>query len=197
MITLYHSPQSRSSRLVWLLEEIGEPYKIELVTVRRQGGVGESDPKNVHPDKKVPALVHDGNLVTESAAICLYLSDLFPKAKVGPQIGDPDRAAYLTWLAWYAGVLEPALLAKFAGRTDREPEEQRTYDQMSARLRSALTQGPYLLKSGFSSADILVASAFQWARGMMPPGEVFDAYVKRLEERPAFRRAGAKDGSVS
>jgi glutathione S-transferase len=67
---------------------------------------------------------------------------------------------------------------------------------MAARLRTALTQGSYLLRSGFSSADILVASAFQWARHMMPPGEVFDSYVKRLEQRPAFARATAKDGTV-
>jgi glutathione S-transferase len=197
MITLYHSPQSRSSRILWLLEEIGEPYKVEYVTVQRRDGSGGPDPKNPNPDKKVPTLSHDGSLVMESAAICLYLSDLFPKAKVGPQVGDPDRGAYVTWLAWYAGVLEPTLLAKFSGRTETDEQEQRSYDQMAARLRNALTQGPYLLKSGFSSADILVVSAFQWARQMMPSGEVFDAYVKRLEERPAFARGNAKDGVVS
>jgi glutathione S-transferase len=197
MITLYHSHQSRSSRILWLLEEIGEPYKVEYVTIPRRDGSGAPDPKNPNPDKKVPTLSHDGNLVMESAAICLYLSDLFPKAKVGPQVGDPDRAAYVTWLAWYAGVLEPALLAKFAGRTEKDEQEQRAYDQMAARLRNALTQGPYLLKSGFSSADILVVSAFQWARHMMPSGEVFDAYVKRLEQRPAFASATAKDAGPS
>jgi glutathione S-transferase len=196
MITLYHAPQSRSSRIVWLLEEIGEPYKLEIVTIPRRDGSGAPDPKNPNPDKKVPTLVHDGSLVVESAAICLYLSDLFPKAKVGPQIGDPDRGAYVSWLAWYAASLEPTLIAKFSGRTETDPEEQKAYDQMAARLRTALTQGPYLLRSGFSSADILVASAFQWARHMMPPGEVFDAYVKRLEQRPAFARAAAKDGTV-
>ena len=196
MITLYHAPMSRSSRIVWLLEEIGEPYKLEIVTIPRRDGSGASDPKNPNPDKKVPTLVHDGNLVMESAAICLYLSDLFPKAKVGPSVGDPDRGAYVSWLAWYAATLEPTLIAKMAGRTETDPEEQKAYDQMSARLRTALTQGPYLLRSGFSTADILVASAFQFARHMMPPGELFDAYVKRLEQRPAFARAAAKDGTV-
>jgi glutathione S-transferase len=196
MITLYHAPQSRSSRIVWLLEEIGEPYKLEIVTIPRPDGSGASDPKNPNPDKRVPTLVHDGNVVWESAAICLYLSDLFPKAKVGPQVGDPDRGAYVSWLAWYAATLEPTLIAKMFGRTDTDPNEQRTYDQMAARLRAALTQGPYLLRSGFSTADILVASAFQFARSMMPSGEVFDAYVKRLEQRPAFARATAKDGTV-
>ena len=196
MITLYHAPQSRSSRIVWLLEEIGEPYKLEIVTIQRRDGSGAPDPKNPNPDKKVPTLVHDGNLVMESAAICLYLSDLFPKAKVGPSVGDPDRGAYVSWLAWYAATLEPTLIAKMAGRTETDPEEQKAYDQMAARLRTALTQGPYLLRSGFSTADILVASAFQFARHMMPAGEVFDSYVKRLELRPAFARAAAKDRTV-
>jgi glutathione S-transferase len=197
MITLYHAPQSRSSRIVWLLEESGEPYKLEIVTIPRRDGSGAPDAKNPNPDKKVPTLVHDGNLVMESAAICLYLSDLFPKAKLGPQVGDPDRGAYVTWLAWYAATLEPTLIAKLAGRTETDPEEQKAYDQMAARLRNALTQGPYLLKSGFSTADILVASAFQFARPMMPAGEVFDAYVKRLEQRPAFARASAKERGPS
>jgi glutathione S-transferase len=197
MITLYHAPQSRSSRIVWLLEEIGEPYKLEIVTIPRRDGSGAPDAKNPNPDKKVPTLVHDGNLVMESAAICLYLSDLFPKAKLGPQVGDPDRGAYVTWLAWYAATLEPTLIAKLAGRTETDSEEQRAYDQMAARLRNALTQGPYLLKSGFSTADILVASAFQFARHMMPAGEVFDTYVKRLEQRPAFARASVKERGPS
>jgi glutathione S-transferase len=197
MLTLFHSPMSRSSRIIWLLEELGEPYKIEYVKVRRPDGSDGPDPKNPHPDKKVPALVHDGSLVTESAAICLYVSDLFPKAKLGPQIADPDRAAYLTWLAYYPGVIEPSLIAKVQGRTETDELEQRTYDQMGARIRDALAQGPYLLKSGFSTADILVASAFQYLRSHMPPGEVFDAYVKRLEERPAFARANAKDAPKS
>ena len=91
MLTLYHAPRSRSSRIVWLLEELGEPYQIEYVEIRRQDGSGGRDPKNPHPDRKVPALVHDGRLVTESAAICLPLSDAVPHAKLGPALGDPRR----------------------------------------------------------------------------------------------------------
>jgi glutathione S-transferase len=194
MLTLYHAPQSRSSRFVWLLEELGEPYEIVPVSIRRPDGSGGADPRNPHPDKKVPALVHDRALVTESAAICLYLSDAFPEAKLGPAVGDPQRAAYLTWLAWYPGVVEPAVVAKATGAAEKDATLQRLYDEMCARLASALENGPYLLGDRFSTADVLVASVFHWNRQMMPPSPVFDAYVKRIGERPALQRALQKDG---
>jgi glutathione S-transferase len=193
MITLYHSPQSRSSRIIWLLEEIGEPYGVEYVTVRRADGSGGPDPKNLHPDKKVPALLHDGRLVTESAAICLYLTDAFPQAKLGPLPGDPLRGAYLTWLFYYAGVAEPVLVAKFRGLTDTDPNEKLAFEQLESRLRGALDPGPYLLGDAFSAADVLFASAFQWAPHLMPQGPYVEAYLARLQARPALGRAQAKD----
>jgi glutathione S-transferase len=193
MLTLYHSPQTRSSRIIWLLEELGEPYAIEYVTIRRGDGTGGPDPSNPHPDKRVPALRHDDVVVSESAAICLYLSDAFPKAKLGPEPDDAKRAAYLTWLFYYAGVVEPTLLAKFEGRTESNPDERRGYDQMSARLLAALDKGPYLLGERFCSADILLASAFFWGRAHMPQGKQVDAYLERLAARPAAQRAQAKD----
>jgi glutathione S-transferase len=196
MLTVYHAPQSRSSRILWLLEEIGEPYTIETMDIRRAGGVGTPDPRNPHPDKKVPALVHDGQLVTESAAICLYLTDTFPQAKLGPLRGEAKRGAYLTWLAYYPGVIEPVVVAKAQGRTEKEPDERRAYDQMESRLRGALEAGPYVLGDAFSAADILVVSVFQWMRALMPAGALFDGYVARCTARPALARAGAKDGRL-
>ena len=193
MLTLYHSPASRSSRILWLLEEIGEPYTVEYLTVRRPDGSGGPDPRNVHPDKKVPALVHDGQLVTESAAICLYLTDVFPKARLGPLPGDARRGAYLTWLFHYAGVVEPVLTAKFKGLTESDASEKLAYEQMESRLRAALDPGPYLLGDSFSAADVLYASAFQWAPHMMPQGPAFEAYVARIASRPALQRSDAKD----
>src|SRR5471030_1351247 len=137
MLTLYHSPQSRSSRFIWLLEELGEPYEIDYVTIRRGDGSGQSDPKNPNPTGKVPALMHDGKLVTESAAICLYLSDAFPRARLGPAVGAHDRADYLTWLFFYAAEVKPALVAKFTGRVDKDEREARAYDQMVKRFEDA------------------------------------------------------------
>src|SRR5579872_2018756 len=113
MLTLYHAPRSRSSRMVWLLEELGTPYTLKVVNIRRADGSGAADPTNPHPHGKVPALTDDGAMIFESPAIALYLTDRFPDAKLGPRVGDQDRGAYLTWLAWYTGVFEPSLTAKF------------------------------------------------------------------------------------
>lgn len=195
MITLYHAPRSRSSRLVWLLEELGAPYQIKITNIPRMDGSGASDPANPHPDKKVPALVHDNHLVTESAAIILYLTDLFPDAGVGPKIGDPLRGPYLTWLAYYAGVIEPTISLEFGGLTDH-PAVQRGFSPRATidrRVSEALSAGPYILGERFSGADILIASMGQWARKMLPAGAVVDEYLSRCAARPAMARALAKD----
>ena len=192
MLTLFHAPRSRSSRFVWLLEEIAEPYEIAYVSIRRGDGSGEADPSNPHPDKKVPALTHDDELVTESAAIALYLADAFP-AKVGPAVGESGRGAFLTWLAFYAGVMEPAISARWRGQTETDPQAAADYAVVEARLRTALATGPYLLGEHFSSADVLVASMFHFSRELSPKGPEFDAYLARIAARPAFQRAQAKD----
>src|SRR5262245_14348909 len=99
MLTLHHAPQSRSTRIIWLLEELGADYRLQITDIPRPDAKGAADPSNPHPDKKVPALVDDGVLVTESAAIVAYLTDKFPQAGIGPVVGDPDRGPYLSWLA--------------------------------------------------------------------------------------------------
>ena len=193
MITLYHAPQSRSSRFIWLLEELGQPYEIRQVSIfRPMSGDGAPDPVNPHPDKQVPALVHDGVLVAESVAIALYLTDAFPAAGLGPVAGDAQRGAYLTWLAWYAAALEPAVGASFGGELD-QPMKRRAYDAAIARLRAALDAGPYMLGERFSAADVLVSSALTWARQAFPEDAAMDAYAERCRNRPAALRAAAKD----
>jgi glutathione S-transferase len=195
MLTLHHAPQSRSSRILWLLEEVGATYRIALTNIPRPDGSGASDPKNPHPDKKVPALVDDGVLVTESAAIVLYLTDKFPAAGVGPVVGDPLRGPYLSWLAYYAGVMEPVATIEFAGLADN-PAVMRTFRgraEMNERVLSALRAGPWVLGERFSGADILVASMGQFIRTLLPPGDVVDAYLARAAARPALARARAKD----
>lgn len=193
MLKLYHSPQSRSSRIIWLLEEIGLPYEIEYVSIRRGDGSGGPDPKNPHPDGKVPTLEHDGRLLSESAAICLYLTDLFPSAGLGPAPGEPARTDYLTWLFFYAGEVEPALINKWTGRVDSDEQARRSYDQMLRRFEGALAKGPYMLGENFSAADILYGSIVQWGAQLLPKRDAFDAYRARLEDRPASARAQARD----
>ena len=90
MLTLFHAPKSRSSRMIWLLEELDTPYEIRQVTIRRGDGSGALDPANPHPHGKVPVIVHDRVTVFESAAICVYLTDAFPKNRIGPMIGAPS-----------------------------------------------------------------------------------------------------------
>ncbi len=193
MLTLYHSPQSRSTRFLWLLEELQVPYEVTYVTIKRGDGTGGPDAANPHPHKQVPALVHDGALITESAAIALYLTDTFPAAGIGPVVGDPLRGAYLTWLAYYAGVLEPAVNVKFRGNPT--PVDQKTYDDLEARWRGQLDAAPYLLGESFSAADILFGSLLQFFRTVMPEHTVYDDYVARLNARPALARAMAKDAA--
>jgi glutathione S-transferase len=195
MLTLHHAPQSRSSRIIWLLEEIGEPYRLVLTDIPRLDGTGAPDPTNPHPDKKVPALVDDGVLVTESAAIVLYLTDKFPKAGLGPAVGDPLRGPYLSWLSYYAGVVEPVVALEFAGLGNNDMA-QRTFRgkaEFGERVLAALRKGPYLLGDAFSGADLLFASMAQWSRQSLPADPLVDAWLARINARPALARAMARD----
>jgi glutathione S-transferase len=196
MITLYHAPRSRSSRILWLLEEIEAPYVIEKVTIRRRDGGGALDPRNPHPHGKAPAIEHDGVLVFESAAIVAYLTDAFPKNGIGPVVGDSARGAYLTWLAYYAGVLEPAFVSKFLNvAPPRGTAGWVAADESMDYVVRTLEAGPYLLGDRFSGADILFGSAFGLFLGspLLPKTPLLEAYVNRCIDRDAYRRAAAKD----
>lgn len=195
MLTLYHSPQSRSSRFIWLLEELGQPYEIEYVTIRRGDGTGAADPKNPHPQGKVPALVHDGRVLWESGAIALYLTDAFPQTGLAPKVGDADRGDYLGWLFFYAAEVEPNMISRFTGAVDSQPHAARAYEQMIERFEGQLKRFPYILGETFSAADVLFGSAVQWGANMLPKSEVLDTYLARVSDRPANKAAQAKDAA--
>ena len=114
MIKFYHAPWSRSSGVHWLLEELGQPFEIEPVDIRAPGGVPESY-RDIQPNKKVPAIVHDGAVVTERAAICLYLTETFPQAGLAPAAGDRNRATFLSWLVYCDSVFDPCIAARAQG----------------------------------------------------------------------------------
>lgn len=197
MLTLFHAPQSRSGRIVWLMEEIGAPYEIEYVDIfRAMTGTGARDRANLHPDGKVPALLHDGALVTESAAIALYLTDLFPEADLGAPVGSPERAAYVTWLAWTAGEMEPAYWGRISGQTEGDPLAQKRYDAVNARILTALEHGPYLMGHRFTAVDVMIGSAMAWGRDFGPKSEMMDAWLERISARAANLSAVAKDGTM-
>jgi glutathione S-transferase len=199
MITLYHAPKSRSSRFVWLLEEIGEPYEVKGVPIRDRSEHSAEEAaayRRIHPHAKVPAIVDDGVAIFESSAIALYLGDAFPRAGLAAPIGDKKRGPYVTWLAYYAGVMEPAFVGKALGfATTNATTGWASTDDVLAYLIETLTRGPHLLGEQFTTADVLFGSTLALFEGgpMLPRNDVIERYIARLVERPAYKRAAAKD----
>ncbi|MBC2834947.1 glutathione S-transferase family protein [Paragemmobacter straminiformis] len=190
MLTLFHAPQSRSTRILTLIEEMGAADKITLrpVDIIRADGTGARDHANPHPDAKVPALDHDGTLVTESGAVMLYLTDLFP-SPLAPVQGDAKRGAFLTWLFWYGSVMEPVMILSGAGLD--HPWLAKTYrgmPEITARLQSALSRGPWLLGDTFTAADILIQSPFHWFKDAIPDDPLIRDWLARGAARPAYQR---------
>ena len=198
MLTLFHAPKTRSSTILWLLEELGVPYETRIVEFRRADGGGARDPANPHPHGKVPCLVHDGQRIFEIAAIALYLTDLFADRKLGPRVGDPKRGEYLSWLAYRPGVLEPALMM----RRLNVKHVQGTMGWAEAGeveevLNTTLSSRKYLLGDEFCAADISVGGTinFMMMFKLMSETPVLKDYAARITSRPAFTRAMEKDGA--
>ncbi|WP_065373450.1 glutathione S-transferase family protein [Ensifer adhaerens] len=190
MLTLFHAPRSRSSRIITLLRELDALDKVEIkiVDITRGDGSGRKDPANPHPEGKVPLLVHDGVVLWESIAIIQYLTDLFPEKKLAPPVGDPQRGRYLSWLAWYAGVVEPVLIMQAAGLS--HPYLDTTFrgpEQMAQRLENALKDRPYLMGEYYSAVDLLLHSPFAWYPAATPDSEVVKAWVERCGQRPSLQ----------
>ncbi len=199
---LYHSPQSRSIRPRWLLEEIGAPY--ELVTVSISAGE-QKRPEylKLNPNGTVPTLV-DGDLVLfESAAICQYLADKFADKKLAPPVGTPARGLYYQWIHYAMSAIEPPAVTIFL-HTMIRPEAERipalaseARPQLTAAVKvvdQALSGRTFLLGEQFSAADVMVGSTLAWANMMGVVGSdvpAAAAYVERLTQRPAYQRAAA------
>ena len=192
MITLYHAPRSRASRFIFLLEELGAPYELAEVSIRRGDGSGTLDVANPHPHGKVPVIRDGDTIVYESAAIALYLTDKFPQAGIGPVVGDAKRGAYLTWLAYYAGVMEPAWMSAFMKwEVRRGTAGWVKTDEVMELVNTTLEKNPYILGETFSAADILIATTFKLFMGspLLPKTDLLEAYVGRVTNRPAYARA--------
>jgi glutathione S-transferase len=197
MITLYHAPRSRSSRIIWLLEELAVPYRIEITSIRYGNGTGGPAPdsyKSVHPLKKVPAIRDESGVVYESGGICLYLTDAHPKNKIGPLPGEPTRADYVRWLFFYTGILEPAATSRFRGWDKEQQTGFGTWEDIEGAIAAQLEKTPYILGDKFSAADILMGSACQFFKGsLFPDRKCYEEYVARLVARPAYVSSQAKD----
>ncbi len=198
MLTLYHSPESRSVTIMSLIEEMGIADKIDLrvVTIPRMDGSGARDPSNPHPEGKVPALVHDGQVITERAAIILHLTTLFPDSGLAPKVGTPDWGAFAGWLAWYQGVLEPVVILEGAGVTHPWLTAAiRDHQTAVARLRAALEKGPWIMGERFTAVDILLHGPYAWFREATPDDPLIRDWVERCMARPARQRVASADAA--
>jgi glutathione S-transferase len=199
-VTLFHSPNTRSTGALILLEELGADYELYVLNMKageQRGPVYLA----VNPMGKVPALKHGGALVTEQVAVFLYLADLYPEAGLAPAIGDPLRGPYLRWMVFYGSCFEPALVDR---AMKREPAPPSTapygdYDTMLKTLTGQLDAGPYLLGERFSAADVLWGTALSWTTKfkLVPELPVITAYMARVNARPAVARARAKDAEIA
>ncbi|HWA04175.1 MAG TPA: glutathione S-transferase family protein [Rhizomicrobium sp.] len=192
MITLYHRPQTRSGSIVWLLEEMGVPYETRIVkSLRGPDGSGARDPDNPHPHGKVPALVDDGHTIFESGAIALYLTDKFPKAKMGPLPGDARRGEYLSWLFYRPGVMEPAFMERrFNIQHVFGPMGWAPPEEVEQVVNDHLAKNSYFLGDEFSALDVMVGGGmfFMVQFKMMAETPVVKDYCSRITARPAFAK---------
>lgn len=197
MITLYHAPRSRSSSILWLLEELGTPYTIKTTPIVYGDGRGTPAPDSyraIHPHKKVPAIDHDGKAVFESAAIVLYLADTFSLGNLAPALDDPRRGAYVTWLVYYSASMNPIVTARFRGWDTESPTGFGTMEDMETFLATTLEAHPYIAGDRFTAADILIGGAVRFFKtNLLSDRPCYGDYVARLDARPAFIRAQAKD----
>lgn len=197
MLTFYHAPNSRSTSILALIKEMGIEDRIDIrqVTISRGDGTGAPDPANPHPDGKVPCLKDGHDLVYERAGVMLYLTDRFPEAGLGPQVGDPDRGAYLSWLFHYQGVIEPVVMLNWAGiENEMLGYQYRSLETAIEHIDAALAKGPWLLGERYSAADLLIAGLFVFAK-IKPKQERVRDWVRRCAERPAEKAAWAEDGA--
>ena len=196
-LIFYTNPQSRGRIVRWMLEEVGAPYDTKIVDY---ADLNSDDYRAVNPMAKVPAIRHGRETVFESPAIVSYLADAFPDAKLAPKPGEAGRGLYLSVLAYYGDVLEPAFISKFLNTpVPRGTAGWVVVEEAMAFIDQALTAHPYIAGDSFSAADILYATTFGMfaSNPMMPKLASVDAYVKRCLDRPAYARAMAKDASAS
>ena len=195
MIEVHHLNNSRSQRVLWMLEELGIDYRMELVDIRGDKGAPE-DYRRIQPNKKVPAIDHDGVVVTERGAISIYLGDAFPQAGLAPKIGEKDRAAYLTWLVYCDAVFDPAVAARAQGwKYESNSFSFGSFEDMVANVEKRLNTSKFAAGERFTAADVMLAGniAYVMQQKWLPERPAFIDYLARTTERPAAKRAQAKD----
>lgn len=189
---LYWSPQTRSSRAVWLLEEAGVKYEIENVDIRSPDRKDGAEFRDASPMGKVPALVDGAVSMSESAAIALYIADRYCSGTLAPAIDDASRGKFLYWMMYTPAVIEPAMSEKV---NNVAPNRGRSgwgdFDLMIATLEQALDNKTWLQGDRFTAADVMVGSSVVFMRmfGLLPDSTTLGAYADRCLARPAYRKA--------
>jgi glutathione S-transferase len=213
-LTFYTNPNSRGRIVRWMLEEVGATYDTVVLDYEASSGIDHwggaalarpSDERarfftEINPMGKVPAILHDGHVVTEAGAICAYLADAFPEAGLTPS--PEERADYYRWLFFAAGPVEQAVTNRRGGFSPLPEQEfffgygsyERTVDQLERAVRAH----PYITGDRFTAADVYVASHIGWGLALetLPKREAFLSYAGRMIARPAYNRAVAKDQAL-
>lgn len=194
-LTLYSNPMSRGRIARWMLEETGAAY--DTVMLDYATTMKAAPYLSVNPMGKVPAIVHDGHVVTECGAICAYLADAVPEAQLAPTAD--ERADYYRWLFYAAGPLEAAITNRSLGVVPTETQQRMvgygSFEAAIAGLEHAVAAHPYIAGKRFTAADVYVGAQVIWGLqfGTMPKLAAFEAYATRLTERAAYRRAATLD----
>ncbi len=198
-LTLYTNPMSRGQIARWMIEETGEPY--EEVILEYGTTMKAPDYLAINPMGKGPAIRHDGRVVTEASAICAYLAEVFPEARLAPETDD-ERAAYYRWMFFGAGPIESAITNSYM-KVELTPEQQvmagyGSLEQVVDTLDGFLDGRDYVCGDRFTAADVAFGAQIVWGVmfGTLPKRDAFMPYVERLTARPAYKAAKAKDDAL-
>ena len=197
-LVFYTNPMSRGRIIRWMLEEAGADY--ETVVLDYASTMKEETYLSINPMGKVPAIVHNGHVVTECAAICAYLADAFPQAGLAPPT--TERADYYRWLFYAAGPVEQAVTNRSMGVEPTEQQQRMAgygnYDLAVDTLEKAVSAHPYIAGDSFTAADVYVGSQVGWGTqfGTLPKRDAFTDYLGRIMSRDACKRANDLDNAL-
>ncbi|MGB5257691.1 MAG: glutathione S-transferase family protein [Woeseiaceae bacterium] len=193
---VFWAPQTRSTRALWMLEEAGIDYDMQLIDIRSPDRKDSEEFLAASPMGKVPAIVDGDAFMSESAAICIYVADRYAPGSLAPASDDPQRGKYLYWTMYTPAVIEPAMAEKFA---NIEPSRTRNgwgdFDQMIRVFDEGLASKEWILGDQFTAADVMLGSSAVFMRmfDMLPDSENIGAYADRCMARPAFQRAAKRE----
>ena len=197
-IVLHHHPFSRAAGVLWALEEAGVDYELRFVDILK-GAQKSPDFLALNPMGKLPTLVDGETVVTESAAIGLYLADRYAAGRLAPALDDPARGTYFRWSLYAPSVIEPAAMAKMSAWTVNAGQAGwGTYETMLDTVEAAIGEGPFLLGDRFTMADVIFGGTVRYMLrfDLLAPRPAFAAYAERLGARPALQRADARNAAI-